>query len=94
MKVAGQPVHLTRLEFDLLKLLLSPPGQVRTRQEIVNRLWSRQRVTGSRTLDTHMRRLRLKLEADPSGSHRIVTVRGVGFRFDFTGPVTSLLSVR
>ncbi len=57
----GQPVHLSRREFDLLALLLSPPGRVRTRDELIDRLWSGRDLADTRTLDTHIRRLRVKL---------------------------------
>jgi two-component system response regulator RegX3 len=78
-------VHLSRREFDLLSLLLSPPGQVRTRDELIDRLWSGRDLTDTRTLDTHIRRLRVKLERDPADPQFLVTVRGVGFRFDTDG---------
>ena len=80
--VAGAPVHLSRREFDLLTLLLSPAGQVRTRDELIERLWPDRDLSDSRTLDTHIHRLRAKLEADPDAAGAIVTVRGVGFRLD------------
>jgi two-component system response regulator RegX3 len=80
--VAGTPVHLSRREFDLLVVLLSPAGQVRTRDELIERLWPDRDLADSRTLDTHIHRLRSKLEADPDASRAIVTVRGVGFRLD------------
>jgi two-component system response regulator RegX3 len=80
-----KPVHLSRREFDLLALLLSPPGQVRTRDELIDRLWSGRDLADTRTLDTHVRRLRVKLERDPARPQYLVTVRGVGFRFDTEG---------
>ena len=82
---AGRPVHLSRREFDLLALLLSPPGQVRTRDELIDRLWSGRDLADTRTLDTHVRRLRVKLERNPAQPQYLVTVRGVGFRFDTEG---------
>lgn len=82
---SGRNVHLSRREFDLLALLLSPPGQVRTRDELIDRLWSGRDLADTRTLDTHIRRLRVKLEKDPADPHYLVTVRGVGFRFDAEG---------
>ena len=82
---SGRPVHLSRREFDLLALLLSPPGQVRTRDELIDRLWSGRDLADTRTLDTHIRRLRVKLERDPADPQYLVTVRGVGFRFDSEG---------
>jgi two-component system response regulator RegX3 len=78
-------VHLSRREFDLLALLLSPPGQVRTRDELIDRLWSGRDLADTRTLDTHVRRLRVKLERHPARPQYLVTVRGVGFRFDTEG---------
>ncbi len=82
---SGRPVHLSRREFDLLALLLSPPGQVRTRDELIDRLWSGRDLADTRTLDTHVRRLRVKLERYPARPQYLVTVRGVGFRFDAEG---------
>ena len=81
----GHVVELSRREFDLLGLLLSPPGQVRTRHELIDRLWSGMDLADTRTLDTHIRRLRVKLEEDPAEPEFLVTVRGVGFRFDAEG---------
>ena len=83
--VRDQAVHLSRREFDLLALLLSPPGQVRTRDELIDRLWSGRDLADTRTLDTHVRRLRVKLERHPARPRYLVTVRGVGFRFDSEG---------
>ena len=81
----GHLVHMSRREFDLLALLLSPPGQVRTREELIDRLWAGLDLADTRTLDTHVRRLRVKLERDPAEPEYLVTVRGVGFRFDAEG---------
>ncbi len=81
----GRMVHLSRREFDLLAALLSPPGQVRTRDDLIDRLWSGRDLADTRTLDTHIRRLRVKLEGDPANPRYLVTVRGVGFRFDSEG---------
>jgi two-component system response regulator RegX3 len=78
----GAQVHLSRREFDLLALLLSPPGRVRTRDELIDRLWSGRDLADTRTLDTHIRRLRVKLEVDPTTPTYLLTVRGVGFRFE------------
>jgi two-component system, OmpR family, response regulator RegX3 len=80
--VRGEPVYLARREFDLLSALLSPPGTVRTRCELIDRVWDGHGLEGSRTLDTHIRRLRLKLEVDPTAPKLLITVRGVGFLFD------------
>lgn len=82
VQVEGEPVYLSRREFDLLACLVSPPGQVRSRDELVDRLWSGRDLADNRTLDTHMRRLRMKLERDPSRPEHLRTIRGIGFRFD------------
>ena len=78
----GAQIHLSRREFDLLALLISPPGRVRTRDELIDKLWSGRDLADTRTLDTHIRRLRVKLEVDPTSPRYLLTVRGVGFRFD------------
>jgi two-component system, OmpR family, response regulator RegX3 len=79
---AGKPVHVSRREFDLLAVLLSPPGRVRTREELIDKLWSGKDLADTRTLDTHIRRLRVKLEDDPARPRYLLTVRGVGFRLE------------
>lgn len=76
------PVHLSRREFDLLAVLLTPARRVRTREELIDLLWPDRFLSDSRTLDTHIHRLRAKLEPDPAEPRFIVTVRGVGFRLD------------
>jgi two-component system, OmpR family, response regulator RegX3 len=83
--VENRRVHLSRREFDLLALLLSPANQVRTREELIDKLWSGRDLADTRTLDTHVRRLRVKLEEDPASPRFLVTVRGVGFRYDTDG---------
>jgi two-component system response regulator RegX3 len=83
--VDGTRTHLSRREFDLLAVLLSPPRWVRTRDELIDLLWPDRYLSDSRTLDTHIHRLRAKLEPDPADPRYIVTVRGVGFRIDPDG---------
>jgi two-component system response regulator RegX3 len=83
--VAGVQTHLSRREFDLLAVLLSPARRVRTRDELIDLLWPDRYLSDSRTLDTHIHRLRAKLEPDPAEPQYIVTVRGVGFRIDPDG---------
>ena len=75
-------VDLSRKEFDLLALLMSHSGQVVTRDWCIDRLWWDQELTDTRTLDTHIKRLRRKIEPDPANPRHLVTVRGVGFRFE------------
>jgi two-component system response regulator RegX3 len=82
VEVRGEHVQLSRREFDLLAYLLTPPGQVRTREEIIDALWANRDLSDTRTLDTHIRRLRTKVEPNGERPGCLVTVRGVGFRFD------------
>jgi len=80
--VHDRPVDLSRKEFDLLNLLMSHAGQVVTREWCIDRLWWDQDLSDTRTLDTHVKRLRRKIEPDPSRPRHLVTIRGVGFRFE------------
>ena len=86
--VGGSSVYLARREFDLLAALLRPAGRVHTREELIDHVWKGRSHEGSRTLDTHIRKLRLKLEYDPGQPRHLVTVRGVGFRFDIGANVS------
>ena len=79
---ATQAVELSRKEFDLLALLCANLGQVVTREVALDTLWWGVDLTDDRTLDTHVKRLRQKLERDPAVPRHLVTVRGVGFRLD------------
>jgi len=85
VSVSGVKTHLSRREFDLLAVLLTPARWVRTRDELIDLLWPDSFLSDSRTLDTHIHRLRAKLEPDPAEPRFIVTVRGVGFRVDPDG---------
>ncbi len=80
--VDGTPVDLSRKEFDLLSLLMAHAGQVVTREWCIDRLWWDQELADTRTLDTHVKRLRRKIEPDPAHPRHLVTIRGVGFRFE------------
>src|ERR1700722_5983345 len=80
--VHGAPVELSRKEFDLLALLMAHTGQVVTRESCLDQLWWDQQLLNSRTLDTHIKRLRRKIEPDPASPRHLLTVRGVGFRFE------------
>jgi two-component system response regulator RegX3 len=80
--VHEHPVELSRKEFDLLALLMAHSGQVVTREWCIDRLWWDQELTDTRTLDTHIKRLRRKVEPDPANPRHLVTVCGVGFRFE------------
>ncbi len=75
-------VHTTRKEFDLLFMLASNPGRVFTRAELVESVWGYVWTGDTETVTVHVRRLRAKIEADPSQPRRLVTVHGVGYRFE------------
>jgi two-component system, OmpR family, response regulator RegX3 len=79
--VRGRPVELSRKEFDLLALLVSESGHVVTRRQCMDRIWRDRKRGDSRTLDTHVKRLRKKVELEPADPQHIVTVRGIGYRF-------------
>ena len=78
----SQLVELSRKEFDLLALFASRLGEVVTREVCLDTLWWGMDLTDTRTLDTHVKRLRQKVEDDPSAPRHLVTIRGVGFRLD------------
>jgi DNA-binding response OmpR family regulator len=78
----GQALNLKPKEFDLLLFLARHPGMVLSRDLILERVWGWSYGGGSRTVDVHVRWLREKLEADPANPTRILTARGVGYRFE------------
>jgi DNA-binding response OmpR family regulator len=78
----GASVHLTRKEYDLLELLASHPGRTFTRTELLEEVWDFAWDGDSSTVTVHVRRLRQKIEADPSAPRHLVTVWGVGYRFE------------
>ena len=77
----GERVEMTRKEFELLRLLMTNAGQTVTRRVLIERVWGWESTEG-KTLDTHIRRIRAKIETDPSNPARIITVRKVGYRFN------------
>jgi two-component system, OmpR family, response regulator RegX3 len=78
----GAVIELSRKEFDLLALFAAHLGQVVTREVCLDTLWWGLELADTRTLDTHVKRLRQKIEDDPSLPRHLVTIRGVGFRLD------------
>lgn len=80
--ISGKPVGLAPKEFQLLQALMSYRGRVLTRGELIATVWGDDFMGGAKTLDVHMRWLRAKIEPDPAQPTRIVTIRGVGFRFE------------
>ena len=81
VKVDGRPVALTQREFDLLLFLASHPGQAFTREQLMDAVWHFEFYSDTTTVTVHIRRLRAKIERDPSEPERIETVWGVGYRF-------------
>ena len=79
--VRGDEVHLRRKEFELLRLLVENAGRVLTRDLLIDRVWGTDYIGDTKTLDVHIKRLRSRIEADPSAPVLITTVRGVGYRF-------------
>ena len=78
----NREVELSRKEFDLLALFATRLGQVVTREVCLDTLWWGLELSDTRTLDTHVKRLRQKIEADPATPRHLITIRGVGFRLD------------
>jgi DNA-binding response OmpR family regulator len=79
--VNGIPVRLTFSEFELLACLMSEPGRLFNRQELLRAIWGDSAYRDPRAIDVHIRHLREKLETTPEDPHLIVTVRGAGYRF-------------
>jgi two-component system response regulator RegX3 len=80
--VRGNPVSLPLKEFELLELLMLNAGRVLTRGQIIDRVWGSDYFGDTKTLDVHIKRLRSKIEDSPSEPTMIVTVRGLGYRFE------------
>jgi DNA-binding response OmpR family regulator len=78
--VRGEPVNLTRSEFQVLRLLAENPGQVFSRLEIMEELWQSEFSGDVRACDVHISNLRQKIERDPQEPELVVTVRGVGYK--------------
>jgi two-component system response regulator RegX3 len=80
--VNGAHVALPLKEFELLEMLLRNAGRVLTRAQLIDRVWGSDYVGDTKTLDVHVKRLRSKIEPDPANPHLIVTVRGLGYKFE------------
>jgi DNA-binding response OmpR family regulator len=81
VKVGERPVELPLKEFELLRLLMSRPGEAIGRQAIVDALWGQDYFGDTRVLDVHVRWLRELIEPDPTNPQHVLTVRGVGYKF-------------
>ena len=80
--VRASDVTLPLKEFELLELLLANAGRVLTRDTLIDRIWGPHYVGDTKTLDVHIKRLRAKIEEDPSNPTLITTIRGLGYRFE------------
>jgi two-component system response regulator RegX3 len=80
--VRGESVTLPLREFELLEMLLRNAGRVLTRNQLIDRLWGSNYVGDTKTLDVHVKRLRSRVEEDPARPRHLVTVRGLGYKFE------------
>ncbi|MEP7333960.1 MAG: response regulator transcription factor [Terracoccus sp.] len=80
--VEGRATPLPLKEFELLEMLLRNCGRVLTRMQLIDRVWGSDYVGDTKTLDVHVKRLRAKIEPDPANPVHIVTVRGLGYKFE------------
>jgi two-component system response regulator RegX3 len=82
VSVGGEAVPLPLKEFELLELLLRNAGRVLTRGQLIDRVWGADYVGDTKTLDVHVKRLRSKIEPEPSAPRFLITVRGLGYKFE------------
>ena len=82
VEVDGTPVPMPLKEFELLELLMRNPGRVLTRGQLIDRVWGSDYFGDTKTLDVHIKRIRSKIESQPSEPVQLVTVRGLGYRFE------------
>ena len=80
--VGGANIALPLKEFELLEMLLRNAGRVLTRGQLIDRIWGADYVGDTKTLDVHVKRLRAKIEPSPSTPQYLVTVRGLGYKFE------------
>ncbi|WP_419918356.1 response regulator [Candidatus Poriferisocius sp.] len=91
--VRGEQIELPLKEFDLLGLLMANAGRVLTRDALIDRVWGSDYVGDTKTLDVHIKRLRSKIETDPSNPCHIVTIRGLGYKY-VTGVVAEAVPAK
>lgn len=82
VSLGGKPLSLKPMEYELLTYLAQNKGRVLSRDQLLEQVWGWDYTGGSRTVDVHVRWLRKKIEEDPANPTRIVTVRGIGYRFE------------
>ena len=80
--VRGEELSLPLKEFELLEMLVRNAGRVMTRGQLIDRIWGQDYVGDTKTLDVHIKRLRAKVEVEPSNPQLLVTVRGLGYKFE------------
>jgi two-component system response regulator RegX3 len=78
----GERIKLALKEFELLEMLLRNAGRVMTRGQLIDRIWGADYVGDTKTLDVHIKRLRTKIESDPANPRYLITVRGLGYKFE------------
>jgi len=83
--VRDEKIDLPLKEFQLLEMLLENAGRVVTRESLIDEVWGPDYVGDTKTLDVHVKRLRARLEEDPSNPRRLVTIRGVGYKYEAPG---------
>jgi two-component system response regulator RegX3 len=81
----GEAISLPLKEFELLELLMANAGRVVTRETLIDRVWGAHYIGDTKTLDVHVKRLRARIEDDPSHPQRITTVRGLGYKLEASG---------
>jgi two-component system response regulator RegX3 len=82
VSVSGSAVSLPLKEFELLEMLLRNAGRVLTRGQLIDRIWGADYVGDTKTLDVHVKRLRAKIEPEPASPRHLVTVRGLGYKYE------------
>ncbi len=82
VRIRGEITQLPLKEFELLHVLLANAGRVMTRDQLIDRVWGSDYVGDTKTLDVHVKRLRAKIEKDPANPTHIVTIRGLGYKYD------------
>ena len=85
LSVDGELVSLALREFELLSYLMENSGRVVTRESLMQNVWGWDYIGDTKTIDVHVKRLRTKIESDPSAPLRISTIRGVGYRYERSG---------
>ncbi len=85
VSVRGTAVHFAKMEYDVLLALVLRPGEIRSGDELLAEIWAGRSFEDPRTLSTHIRRIRMKVELDPANPEHLITVRGIGYYFSADG---------